>query len=173
MLEGSVLPDREQVRVNARLVDALTTRGLWSERFDAVRRDILQVQDEIVGRLSRAVGLQVTDLEARRSQRKSKNPEAMDLVMRARAVANRPTSTASMVETRELFEQALQLQPGNVDALAGVASTYLFEVLNDYYPTGNERRLERADALLAQALAIDPRHQAFPALPPVLAFRGC
>src|SRR5215472_6052561 len=27
VLEGSVLPDREQVRVNARLVDALTTRG--------------------------------------------------------------------------------------------------------------------------------------------------
>src|SRR5262249_5297585 len=116
--------------------------------------------DEIVGRLSRAVGLQVTDLEARRSQRKSKNPEAMDLVMRARAVANRPTSAASMVKTRELFEQALQLQPGNVDALAGVASTYLFEVPNDYYPPGNEPRLERADALLAQALAIDPRHLA-------------
>jgi adenylate cyclase len=112
VLEGSVLPDGERVRVNARLVDARSTRALWSERFDTVRRDILQVQDEIVGRLSRAVGLQVTDLEARRSQRNSKNPEAMDLVMRARAVANRPSSAASMIESRELFQQALQLQPG-------------------------------------------------------------
>jgi tetratricopeptide (TPR) repeat protein len=33
-------------------------------------------------------------------------------------------------------------------------------VLNDYYPTGNEQRLERADVLLAQALGIDPRHVA-------------
>jgi TolB-like protein/cytochrome c-type biogenesis protein CcmH/NrfG len=161
MLEGSVLLDGEQVRVNARLVDAMTTRGLWSERFDTVRRDILEVQDEIVGRLSRAVGLQVIDLEARRSQRdKSKNPEAMDLVMRARAVANRPTSAASMIEARGLFEQAMKLQANNADALAGVASTYLFEVLNDYYPTGNEQRLEHADVLLVQALTIDAGHVA-------------
>ena len=160
MLEGSVLPNQEKVRVNARLVDALTTRGLWSERFDSVRGDILQVQDEIVARISRAVGLQVTDLEARRSQRQAKNPEAVDFVMRARAVTNRPTSMASMIEARELFDKAVQLQPNNVDALAGLATTYLFEVLNDYYPAGNEQRLERAHELLAQALAIDGQHLA-------------
>src|SRR5215510_16143378 len=60
VLEGSVLLDGEQVRVNARLVDARTTSGIWAERFDTVRSDILRAQDEIVGRLSRAIGLEVT-----------------------------------------------------------------------------------------------------------------
>lgn len=159
VLEGSVLLDGEQVRVNARLLDARTASGIWAERFDTARRDILLAQDEIVGRLSRAIGLQVTEVEARRRERERfRSPEAIDLVMRARAAANRPTTAASLVNARELFEQALTAQSDNVDALAGVASTYVFEVLNSYYPTGNDKRLETADTLLAQALAIDPGH---------------
>ena len=161
VLEGSVLLDGEQVRVNARLVDARTTSGIWAERFDTARRDILRAQDEIVGRLSRAIGLEVTEVEARRREReRAGSPEAADLVMRARAVGNRPSTAGSMVNARQLFEQALNAQTDNVDALAGVASTYVFEVLNSYYPTGNNERLEMADMLLARALAIDPGHLA-------------
>jgi TolB-like protein len=146
VLEGSVLLDGEQLRVNARLVDTRTTRGIWAERFDTARRDLLQVQDEIVGRLSRAIGLEVTEVEARRREgARSRSPDAMDLVMRGWAAANRPTSAASMINARELFERAIHAQTDNVDALAGVATTYVFEVLNGYYPTGNDERLEQAD----------------------------
>src|SRR5262249_33409634 len=161
VLEGSVLLDGEQVRVNARLVDARTTSGIWAERFDTVRSDILRAQDEIVGRLSRAIGLEVTEVEAtRRERERAGSAEAADLVMRARAIANRPATAASMVNARKLLGQALTVQADNVDALAGVASTYVFEVLNSYYPTGNDERLERADTLLARALAMDPGHLA-------------
>ena len=34
----------------------------------------------------------------------------------------------------------------------------MFEVLNGYYETGNEQRLQRAEALLARTLAVEPRH---------------
>jgi adenylate cyclase len=86
VLEGSVLLDGEQVRVNARLLDAGTASGIWAERFDTARREILLAQDEIVGRLSRAIGLEVTEVEARRREReRSGSPEAIDLAMRARS----------------------------------------------------------------------------------------
>jgi adenylate cyclase len=158
VLEGSVLPDDDLVRLNAQLIDAETGGHIWAERFDLKRRDALQVQDDIVGRLSRAIGLKMIDTEARRSEReKPKSPEAVDLVMRGKAIANRPTSQATMAQARDLFEQALNVERDNPEALAGVATTYVFETLNGYHETGNEQRLHRAELLLTRALAIDPR----------------
>jgi adenylate cyclase len=79
-------------------------------------------------------------------------------VLRGRAALNQPSSPPSMIEARGLFEQALKVQPTNVDALAGVAATLIFEFLNGYYSTGGEKRLHRAELLLDRALAIAPRH---------------
>jgi TolB-like protein/class 3 adenylate cyclase/tetratricopeptide (TPR) repeat protein len=157
LLEGSVIADGDRVRVNAQLVDAQTDTQLWAERFDKKRQDILEVQDQIVGRLSRAVGLQVIDLEARRSEHAA-NPTAVDFVMRGQAIANRPTSRETMIAARALFQRALEHDPDNVDALAGVATTYVFEVLNSYYGDGREGRLREAEALVRRALAVQPRH---------------
>jgi class 3 adenylate cyclase len=159
LLEGSIVLEGERVRVNARLVETAEGSQVWAERFDTERKSILQVQDEIVGRVSRAIGLQVVDIEARRSWRERPgSAELIDLVMRGKAVLNRPTSAATMIEARGLFEQALTLQPTNVDGLAGVAATLIFEFLNGYYGTGGDKRLHRAELLLDRAVTIEPRH---------------
>jgi tetratricopeptide (TPR) repeat protein len=73
-------------------------------------------------------------------------------------LVNRPASRESMIAGRALFQQALQYDPENVDALAGVATTYVFEVLNSYYGNGRAERLRTATALVRRALAIEPRH---------------
>jgi len=157
VLEGSVLPEGPRVRVNAHLIDAQTGNEIWADRFDTTKANILEVQDEIVGRLSRAVGLQVIDVEARRSERqKPHSVEATDLVLRAQAIANKPTSPATLKAARELFNEALKLQPDNANALAGVGMTYVLETLNGYNPPGNEQRLRQAEPLLTKALQIDP-----------------
>src|SRR5262249_25429765 len=157
-LAGSVFPNGEKLRVNAELVDAKAGAQLWAERFDSERNDTLQVQDEIVGRLARAIGLRVTDVEARRREReRAKSTDAADLVMRGTVIGNRPSSIETMIGARDLYEQALKVEPENIDALAGVATTLVFEVLNGYYRAGNERRLHQAEALLARTLAIEPR----------------
>jgi adenylate cyclase len=159
LLAGSVLPDGVRLRINARLVDTKDGSQLWAERFDTERQGILQVQDEIVGRLVRAVGLEVIDIEARRSAReRPSSAEAIDLVMRGRATINRPSSAATMIEARDFFERVLQIEPDSVDGLAGVATTLVFEFLNGYYETGGEERLRRADVLLDRALTIEARH---------------
>ena len=159
VLQGSALRDGDQIRINAQLVDTQAGNEIWAERFDTTRSELLRVQDEIVGRLSRSVGLQVISFEARRRDRE--NPSAagaIDLVLRGLAVLNRPSSATIMVTARGLFEQALKLQSDNVDALAGVATTYVFEVLDGYYDTDNDLRLQKAEPLLSRALALDDRH---------------
>jgi DNA-binding winged helix-turn-helix (wHTH) protein/cytochrome c-type biogenesis protein CcmH/NrfG len=73
-------------------------------------------------------------------------------------VLNLPSSQATMIEARGLFEQAVNVEPASVDGLAGVATTLVFEFLNGYYETGGDERLGRAERLLNRALAIEPRH---------------
>jgi adenylate cyclase len=159
LLEGSVMLEAERVRVNVQLVETKDGSELWAERFDTERKSILQVQDEIVARVSRATGLKVVDVEALRSRyERPTSTEATDLVLRGKAVLNRPSSPATMIEARGLFEQALKVQPQEVDGLAGVATTLVFEFLNDYYRTDNDERLARAERLLDQAGGIDPRN---------------
>jgi TolB-like protein/predicted Zn-dependent protease len=157
VLEGSVLPDGDLVRVNSQLIDAHTGGHLWAERFDLKRSDVLEVQNDIVGRLSRAIGLKMTEAEARRSEReRAKSPEAHDLVLRGKALINRPTSKATMAQARQLFVQALETEGDDPEALSGIATTHIFEVLNGYHDTGNANRLDLADVLLKRALGIDP-----------------
>ena len=61
-----------------------------------------------------------------------------------------------MQQARHLFVQALEIECDNPEALAGLATTHIFEVLNGYYDTGNANRLDLADVLLTRALAVDP-----------------
>jgi TolB-like protein len=138
VLEGSTLTDGDQVRINARLADAQIGNEIWAERFDAARGNILEVQDKIVSRLSRAIGLQVISFAARE---KPSSAQAIDLTLRGQAALNKPSSAATMTEARSMFEQVLKFQSDNADALAGLASTYIFEVLNGYYASDNEQRL--------------------------------
>jgi len=154
VLAGSTLVDGDQIRINARLADAQIGNEIWAERFDTARGDVLEVQDKIVGRLSRAIGLQVINLAARE---KPNSAEAIDLVLRGQAALNKPSSAATMTEARGMFERVLKLQSDNADALAGVALTYILEVLNGYFASDNELRLQRAEPLVKRALAIDDR----------------
>ena len=159
LLAGSVVFEGERVRVNTQLAETKEGSQLWAERFDTERTSILQVQDEIVGRVSRAIGLKVVDIEARRSSReRPTSVELMDLIMRGKAVLNLPSSAATMIEARGLFEQALKVEPSNVDGLAGVATTLIFEFLNGYYETGGDKRLHDAELLLDRAVMLEPRH---------------
>jgi adenylate cyclase len=78
--------------------------------------------------------------------------------MRGKAVLNLPSSPATMIEARGLFEAAMKVEPSNVDGLAGVATTLVFEFLNGYYGTGAEYRLRTVELLLDRVLTIEPHH---------------
>ncbi|HEY2530848.1 MAG TPA: hypothetical protein VGJ20_23430 [Xanthobacteraceae bacterium] len=157
VLEGSVLADARRVRVNVQLIDAETDEHLWAERFDKERTDILEVLDEIVARLSRSVGIEMVRSEAARGSAGS-GAGATDLVMRARALANDIKRRESAARTVELFRQALELDPDNVDAMVGVASICVYEVINLYRVDERDALLDEAEDLLSRAAALASGH---------------
>jgi hypothetical protein len=82
-------------------------------------------------RLARAIGLKVVEFEAERRTRESATgANAAALVLRGDAALNRPSSQSSMIEARTLFDEVLQIEPNNTDALAGLATTFVFEFVN-------------------------------------------
>lgn len=122
VLQGSVRRGASRVRVNAQLIDGESGSQIWTERFDRERADLLEVQDEIAGRIARALDLELHVAEGRRSEReRPENPDATDLALRGWAAVHTQFSAERYAAARRLFEQALALDSGNASAQAGLA----------------------------------------------------
>jgi adenylate cyclase len=61
VLEGSVQKSTDRIRINAQLIDALTGRHMWAERYDRDLKDIFALQDEITMKILTAVRAQLTE----------------------------------------------------------------------------------------------------------------
>jgi TolB-like protein/class 3 adenylate cyclase len=156
VLEGSVQRGGNRVRVNVQLIDAETGNHLWAERFDKPVADLLDMQDEIVSRLANTLGAQLFEAEARRAER-SLHPDATDLIFRGLAWFNKGLSPEDLAQAQGLYQRALALDPGNVDALVGSASVdaslAAIAVSDD-----RDTRFAAAEAAVTKVLSMAPQH---------------
>jgi TolB-like protein/class 3 adenylate cyclase len=155
VLEGSVQRGGNRLRVNVQLIDVDSGNHLWAERFDKPITDLFDMQDEIVSRLANTLNAELIEAEARRAEHKP-NPNAMDLVFQARSCWNKGMTLERMAQARVFFLRALTLDPGNIEALVGVAGVDVasaFMVVADREPL-----LVAAEAMLTKALSMSPRH---------------
>ncbi len=159
VLEGSEQHSGNQVRVNAQLIDAETGAHLWADQFDADRTDLLQMQDEIVTRLARAMQIQLVAVDAARVTRtRPGNLDAEDLALRCEAgVYNFPPGSAEYAAAFDLCDRALHIDNGNVFALTGMTLRYIFPVV-EAQSRDPQADIRRADELVSRALAIDPNY---------------
>jgi adenylate cyclase len=157
VLEGSIEPSAAQVRVNVQLIDANTDARLWADKFDTPRGDRLQMQDEIVGRLARELGLQLVQFEAARLKRTPPaNANAEDLAIQCSASLQKSGNLGTEADAGYRFcEQALALDPNNSFALNQLSVKFYMPVLMGVSadPKGD---LERAEELASKALTLDP-----------------
>ena len=151
VLEGSVQPSGDRMRVNAQLIDAGSGSHLWAEQFDTPRADLLQTQDAIVAHLAHAIDLQLTQAEAARLKRTpAANPDAEDLALQCAAGARKVGWVGKEADAAyTLCEQALAIDPSNVRALMELGGKFLAR-----WQAGasSDRKgdLERADKLRAE-----------------------
>jgi adenylate cyclase len=157
VLEGGVQKAGDHVRVNAQLIDGETGGHLWAERYDRDSADFLQMQDEITNQIANALGVTLDQSESDRSWRDhSSNPNSVDLTQRANALLNGPVTPTVNANLRRLYEQALELDPKNVDALVGLAGTYTQEI-GAAWAWDESKAQKRIDSALTRALALNPR----------------
>ena len=63
VMEGSVQKSGDRVRITAQLIDALTGRHIWSERYDRELKDIFALQDEITYKVVNGTRVELTEGE--------------------------------------------------------------------------------------------------------------
>jgi TolB-like protein/class 3 adenylate cyclase len=152
VLEGSVRRSGNRVRVNAQLIDAERDAHLWADRFDGDTSDLFTLQDEITSRIAVTLDLELIGAEAARS---TDHLDALDYILRGRAVTAKPRSRDNWGETVSLFERALTLDPRSIDAQSWLAIVLTSRVLDQMTDTA-AADIARADKLSGQALAASP-----------------
>jgi TolB-like protein len=160
VLEGSVRKLGTTLRVNARLVSTETGADLWTDRFDEQLASLGRGQDEIVRRIGTALGIEMVDIESARSLReRAANPDAFDLVLRARSLRNRSGGRERDEQALALYEQALRLDPTSAPAMLGIASILIernFGTLGEWTTADD---MDRAAKLIASARTIEPNSE--------------
>ena len=156
VLEGSVQRGSNRLRVNVQLVDAETGNHLWAERFDKPIVDLFDMQDEIVSRLANALDAELIAAEARRAEH-SVRPDAMDLVFQGRSWFNRGLIPDYMTQARRFFDQALALDPENIEAMVGLARVDQ-NVGASLMTDDRSAHLAVAETTITKVLSLSPKH---------------
>ena len=153
VLEGSVQRDQNRVRVNAQLVDGETGAHLWADRFEEDFADLFKLEDQVVARIANSLRVELVNAESRRPPPQSL--DAVDLTMRGWALLWQKPTPQKDHAARELFEQAVKLDPSNAEAHSGIAYSLARDVASGWPEPG----VDYAALVIAaadRALAINP-----------------
>ena len=156
VLEGSVQRGGNRLRINVQLIDAETGNHLWAERFEKRFIDLFDMQDEIVSRLANTLDTQLVAAEARRAER-SLHPDAIDLYFQGIARLLKGVTPEYAAQASVFFEQALALNPENIEAQVGVAQVEVALGLN-FFTDNRAAHFAEAEAAVTKVLSLAPDH---------------
>jgi TolB-like protein len=154
VLDGSVQRSGNQVRINTQLINAESDARLWAARFERERADLFALQNEITGQIAYALGL---ELIAAERAKPTDNPDAMDFILRGRALQARPPAREMFAEMISQYERAVELDPHSVVAKSYLTTALMGRVLNGMADSA-ATDIKRAEELVSEALAASPRN---------------
>ncbi len=154
VLEGSVRRSGDRLRITSQLVDAANGYHIWSETYDREMADVFAIQEEIARSIAAALEVELADAaRASLARRRTTSLEAHDLYLLGLHHWNR-RSPQDLTRAIELFEQAIEEDPGYALVYAGLAMAYA--VLPSYTPVSVAEAAEKGRAAAQRALELDP-----------------
>lgn len=158
LLRGSIKSEQDALLVDTELFDTKEGRGIWSQRFKRDRDRPAALLDEIANGIGRELSVEVTLAESRRS---SPDPTVHELVFKGRAAifGAAKQGAAELAKAEAFFVRALELDPGNVHALTGLANYHVLMAVQ-LFAADPAPHLAKADALLQPILDNFPSESA-------------
>jgi len=161
VLEGSVQRAKNQVRVNAQLINARTDAHEWAENYDRPVDDVFAIQSEIARTIADQLQAKLSPSEkAAIAARPTADVVAFEEYSRAKTILLSPTYNASSA-TAKIYRQAIDdlnsaigRDPSFFEAYCQlvVAHDSLYAVEGDHTP----ERLAQAEAALQGAARLRP-----------------
>jgi len=153
ILEGSVRREGNRIVVTVQLIDALTDRHLWANRYDRTLADSLGLQGELAAEIAEALRVTLSpDEKARVETKPTENSEAYVFYLRANQIARNPdTLLEDLNKAEQFYVQAITLDPNFALAHARLASTRA-QIYHYYEPLDSWKSKALAEAELALRL---------------------
>jgi tetratricopeptide (TPR) repeat protein len=124
LIEGTVLPAGERIRITAQLISAAGDHHVWAETYDRNLTGILEVQSEIARAIAAQVRIQLTPQDqARLTPPDAVSPAALQKYFQGRYHWNKRTPDG-LRRSREFFMEALDIEPNYALAWAGLADAH-------------------------------------------------
>jgi len=156
VLEGSMQKSGDNIRVTAKLIDALAGRQLWSEKYDKEMKDFFQILDEITHNIAVELQVKLTHGEQARKWYDTINFEAWGYMVKGLGLYEN-YSRANNEKARELFKKALKIDPESGWAWVMLGATDFMDARLAFTKTPSES-IKKAVQLLNKALSIDDKN---------------
>jgi TolB-like protein/DNA-binding winged helix-turn-helix (wHTH) protein/Tfp pilus assembly protein PilF len=155
VVEGSVLREGNRVRISAQLVRASTDTHLWANSYARDLPNVLALQDELAREIAKQITVQLTPSEqAQLARARPVNPEAHELYLKGRFYWNKRTRE-TLKKSLEYFQQAIEKDPNDALAYAGLADAYAMLGAGEYSVLPRAEAGPKAEAAAIQALRLD------------------
>ncbi len=152
LLQGTVRSQHDKIRLTAELVDGATGTVLWSERYDRVLSDVLEIEAEVANSIAASLALQIAGAQYERRRHLSTDElSAYDWRLRGNRLLELG-GVENLKKARDCFVSALQLEPNSAATYAGLSMCFGYEcdlLLTDNYAESLERHMEYAERAVA------------------------
>lgn len=164
LLRGDLQRDAQRLRVQASLVETVTGATLWTDRFEGDAATHLLLQDQVAVHVRWVASREMIRVAAKESEARPEDTMSVpELLLRARATQLAQPEPAREERVEALYRRALEREPGNVEAMAGLAvALHSHAVEFDYRLPKPDvaRMLEESHELALRVKALDPGNTA-------------
>jgi len=154
ILEGSVRKDKNRVRLNVQLIDAVTDEHIWAQDYDRDLTDVFAIQTDLAQKIAHELRAQLSPGEKAQMTRKpTENGEAYLAFVQAHTLHRQVEDSAKLLQAEQLYQRALELDPK-----FALAAAQLSRLESWIYRTHDpaEPRREKARSLAERAIQLQP-----------------
>jgi serine/threonine-protein kinase len=154
VLTGRVLERGQDLVIRADLVKVSDGTEIWGARYERKLSEAQSVPEDIARVISDKLSLKLAAADQQRlARRQTENPESYQLYLKGRYYSNWST-LGQLKKAVEYFKQAIERDPANAQAYAGLADCYVkLGADMDFLPASET--LPKAKAAATRALEID------------------
>tara|TARA_B100001057_G_scaffold500383_1_gene615141 strand:- start:13304 stop:14755 length:1452 start_codon:yes stop_codon:yes gene_type:complete len=155
IVSGSIRTIDERIRISVELSETPDGNVIWSNKYDRVKEDIFDIQDEIVRKITIALigGIEISSLK-RAHRKPTENMTSYEFLLKGKDNHHKFTKEANEAALHNL-DQAILMDTNNAQAYAWKACV-IGQALGRGYCEMTNDKIDELLELLNKALEVDP-----------------